>query len=251
MQPKSLAWKYEWRAKIGGSRSAAAAGVHEYMTPLQLYKSMVDGAEFDPEENPDMLRGVLMEPIALQRLKMMYADLYFEPHDQDSFVYNEKYPFASDLPDGWVAHDGARIPIQIKVPRPENWRKLDEHIPAYIQCNCIHSCALNNSPAILLACLNPVTMEVYRNVYEPAQDVTQALMDAEERFFTEHVIPRVPPPPRTAGDMRMLWPEHAPGKRVTATNDIAGAHAKLLRLKPEAKERVDRIESLNLMIKAF
>lgn len=255
MTPSPLArtpeWKSSWRSRIGGGRSAAAAGIHEYMTPLELYMSMVEGVEIDPEQKPDMLRGLLLEPVALQRLQMLYSNLDFQPHDQSVFIHNPRYPWASDLPDGWVAFDGQTIPVQIKVPSPRNWEKLDESVPDYIQCNCVHSAAMNNAPAILLACLNPVTMEIYRQVYEPKPEAIDALMESESAFMEHHIIPRIPPPPQTLGDLKLRWPVHIDGKRVTATDDIAKAHEQLVELKAQNTHLDRLIADLNLDIKTF
>lgn len=248
---KSPEWKARWRQYIGGGRSAAAAGIHEHMTPVELYMSMVDGVEIDPETKPDMLRGLLLEPVALQRLQMLYTDLHFGPHDQDVFILNDKYPWASDLPDAWVEFGGETIPVQIKVPSPRNWEKLDESVPDYIQCNCVHSIAVNEAPAILLACLNPVTMEVYRQIYEPEQDAIDALMEAEERFYNQYIVPRIPPPPETHEDLKLRWPEHTAGKRVTATYEIEQAWSELVAIRATAKYAERRKQNLSLTIKAF
>ena len=255
MQSTTLArtpdWKTQWRAKIGGGRSAAAAGIHEYMTPLELYMSMVEGVDINPETKPDMLRGLLLEPVALARLRMLYADLEFSPHNPDEFIYSDKYPCSSDLPDGWVMFAGTRIPVQVKVPTPRNWEKLDESVPDYIQCNCIHSVAMNESPAILLACLNPVTMEIHRQLYEREQDAIDALMEAEERFYNQYIVPRVAPPPRTHNDLKLLWPEHAPSKRVQATDEIESAWGELLAVRTTATHAEECKANLSLAIKTY
>lgn len=255
MTPSPLAhtpdWKTQWRAKIGGGRSAAAAGIHEYMTPLELYLSMVEGTDIDPETKPDMLRGLLLEPVALQRLEMLYADLDFKQHNQDVFIYNGKYQWASDLPDFWVSFDGQRIPGQIKVPTPRNWENLDESVPDYIQCNCVHSAAMNNAPAILLACLNPVTMEIYRQVYEPKQDAIDALMEAERHFYENYIIPHVPPSPQTHDDLKLRWPEALAGTRVCATEEIYDDMHLLVGAKLQEKEAKQQIEEISLRVKTF
>lgn len=248
---KSSEWKQQWRSRIGGGRSAAAAGIHEYVTPLELYLSMVEGTDIDPETKPDMLRGLLLEPVALQRLEMLYTELDFTPHDQDDFIRNTNYYWASDLPDFWVSCDGIRIPGQIKVPAPRNWEKLDESIPDYIQCNCVHSAAMNNAPAILLACLNPVTMQIYRQIYEPKQDAIDALMEAEERFFNEHIVPRIPPPPQTHDDLKLRWPEAAVGTRINASAEIEEDMHLLVAAKLQEKEAKAEIEDISLRVKTF
>lgn len=244
-------WKARWRAHIGGGRAAAAAGIHEYLTPLQLYLSMVDGVDLDLEANPNILRGMLLEPIALARLQMLHPELDIVPHDQDKFIHNPKYPHSSDLPDFWVRREGQELPGQVKCPTPENYKRLDEAIPAYIEANCIHSAAMNNAPAILLVCLHPVTMELFQKLYEPTKTTTDFLMEAEQHFAEKHLIPRIPPLPENQEDVKRLWPTHLPGRHVTAKEDIEQVHAELMPLKKKHAEQEDRIKELNLQITAY
>lgn len=245
---KSDAWKAEWRARIGGGRSAAAAGIHEYVTAYELYRSMVEGAEPDLC-NPNMLRGIMLEPVAMQRLQMLYPDMAFEAHDQDRFIYNDAYPWASDLPDFWVSWNGQRIPVQCKVPTPDNWHRLDSAIPDYIRANCVHSVAMNESGSILLACLNPVTMDMILRVITPSHAEIDALMSAEQRFFADHIVPRIPPPLKTSSDIKLRWPTHLAGVAKIATIELERDHADLVRAKAAAKELDGQISELSDRIK--
>ena len=248
---KSERWKAEWRARIGGGRAAAAAGIHEYMTQYELYRSMAEGVEPDLDDNPNLLRGTLLEPVAMQRLQMVYPDLDFMPHDQDEFIYNRTYPFASDLPDFWVAWNGQRIPVQCKVPTPENWQRLDERIPDYIRANCVHSVAMNESGSILLACMNPVTMAMFLRVMTPPVDEIEALMSAENQFSRDYLIPRVHPPLKTSNDIKLRWPDHVPGSAKVATPEIEAACLTLVGLKADYKDMGSRVKELSDQIKVF
>lgn len=247
---KSDAWLQQHRATIGGSNSAAAVGLHKFKTPLALYAEIVLGQAEDLEGNPDALRGILLEPVARQRLSDV-LNLEVIAHDQDEFIYNSKYPYAHALPDGYVIFDGARIPVEIKVPRPENWRLLDEEIPDFISCQAVHNAAVIGAPALLLACLCPATMQLKRQLYEPPPETVDALMEAEARFWNEHIVPRVPPAPTNHNDLKLRWPDHAAGKWIRASDRISEAHVDLMRSKAEAKILEERIDSLNFTIKEF
>lgn len=247
---KSTEWLATHRATIGGSNAAAAVGLHPYKTAVGLYYEMVLGQADDLESNPDALRGMLLEPIARERLRTVLGIQIIE-HDQDVFVYNSKYQFAHSLPDGWIVFEGERIPIELKVPSPRNWELLDLEVPAYIQAQAVHNAAVCAAPALMLCCLNPVTMEIYRQLYEPSQSATDALMEAEERFYDQYIIPRIAPPPQTHEDLKLRWQEHAPGKRITATEDIEEAWGELIAVRATAKHAEVRKEELSLRIKTF
>lgn len=248
---KSDCWKEEWRARIGGGRAAAAAGIHEYMTRYELYRSMVEEVEMDLSENPNLLRGILLEPVCMQRLQMLHPDLHFEAHDQNQFVYNPAYPFASDLPDLHVSLNRKSLPVQCKVPTPENWQRLEFEIPDYIRANCVHSVAVNGSESILLACLNPVTMEVFQSVITPSQQEIDCLMSAEERFWINHIVPRIPPPLKTSNDIKLRWPDHVPGLSKVATPDIEDICSELRSAKAASKRQQEQIDELTDAVKVF
>lgn len=249
IEKKSPEWLAQWRSRIGGGRAAAAAGIHEYMTPLQLYESMTNGHDLDPESNENMLRGILMESVALERFRMQHPNIDIVAHDQNAFITNERYPFAQDLPDAWCTWDGTRVPIQVKVPTPRNWEKLDAEIPWYIQCNAVHSAVVNAAPICLLVCLHPVTMALYTQPFVPIPAAVDVLMQAEENFFNYHIVPRIPPEPRSHDDLKLRWPNHMAGKRVTATPEVLNAHQELMPLKVQAKQLAERIDDLSLSLK--
>ncbi len=247
---KSTEWLATHRATIGGSNAAAAVGLHPYKTPTALYYEMVLGQAEDLESNPDALRGTLLEPIARERLRTVLGIQIIE-HDQNDFIRNKKYPFAHCLPDGWIVFEGERIPIELKVPHPRNWRRLDVEVPDYIQAQGVHNAAVCVAPALMLCCLNPVTMEIYRQLYEPSQDAIDALMEAEERFCDQYIIPRIAPPPQTHDDLKLLFPRHIDGKRITATEDIEIAWNELIAVGATAKHAEERKKDLSFVIKNF
>ncbi len=247
---RSPEWLAQHRKTIGGSNAAAAVGLHQFKTPLALYYEMVLGQAEDLETNPDALRGILLESVARERLARV-LDVEIEPHDQNDFIRCTTFHWAHALPDGWVKREGVGIPLEIKVPTPENFRKLDEAIPDYIACQCIHNCAVLGAPALLLACLNPVTMQVHQQLHEPVPSAVEALMEAEERLWTGHIVPRIPPPPRTEEDLKLRWAEHSPGKRVQATEEIEIAWSELLAVMATAKHAEGRKEELRFTIKNF
>ena len=247
---KTPEWLATHRATIGGSNAAAAVGMHPYKTPVSLYYEMVMGQADDLETNPDALRGILLEPVARQRLSDVLGMDIIE-HNQNDFIRNERYPWAHCLPDGWIVFEGERIPIEIKVPTPENWRRLDVAIADYIQCQSVHNSAVIESPALMLACLNPVTMEIYRQLYEPHQIAIDTLMESEQSFYDMYIIPRIPPPPQTLNDLKLRWPEALAGSRAYATAEIEHDMHALVGAKLQEKEAKATIEDISLRVKTF
>ncbi len=245
---KSPEWLAEQRSRIGGSNSAASVGRNPHKTRLALYHEIVLGQAPDLEHDRPCLRGNLIEPVVRERARQV-LDLDIIEHDQNDFVRHTDYYWAQALPDGWVQHNGERIPIEIKVPDPFNFRRLDAEVPDYIRCQVVHNAAVLAVPALLLCCMDPVSMDLFTRLYEPAPDETTELMEAEREFWVTHVIPRVPPPPSGPGDFKLAWPTHVPGTFVE-TDEVTGpAYCDLVRCKTEQSSLTKRIEELSNIIK--
>lgn len=250
MNRKSDAWLKQHRSRIGGSNAAAAVGLSPWKTPAALYYEITEGRVEDLENNPDILRGIWLEPICRQRLADDLGMQIIE-HDQDVDIRNDKFPWAGATPDGFITFGGAKIPIELKVPRSRNWEKLAEEIPYAIQAQCVHNAAVLGAPAIMLAAMCPETLAIYRHLYEPAQIAIDALMEAEANFWNHHIVPRIPPPPINTDDLKLRWPEHAPGKHLVATEEIEQACIELAAVGEMSKNADERKRDLGFLIKNF
>lgn len=247
---KSQQWLQEHHATIGGSNSAAAVGENEYKSPLELYHEIVLGQYQDLERDPDALRGVLLEPVARERLRGELGMEVLE-HDQNKFERHPAYRWAHALPDGWIHYHGDRIPVEIKVPHPRNWERLDWKIPQYIRCQGIHNAAVLRMPALYLACLNPITMELWTKLIEPTQEEIDYLMGREEVYWETYIVPQVPPPAQTRDDFKLRWGTGVPGTSVIADEATEKAWGKLVLAKQEVKTWEKRSQELEFIVKTF
>ena len=59
---------------VTASVAGALFGVHEYMTPFQLWALKAGRITDDPEETPAMRRGTLLEPVAVELLREAHPD---------------------------------------------------------------------------------------------------------------------------------------------------------------------------------
>jgi len=188
---KSQDWSNEHRLTIGSSIAAAVCGVHPYMTVAQAFDYMT-GAEPTAEMNQHMERGILLEPIARKKLAE-HLKAGIEPHDQYSFIYNDKYPFAHALPDGWIMNAGKEyfgsdealsIPAELKVPTPQNWQMLRlKGVHDYWLVQCQHILAICDAPWLEFGALNPVTMQILPVRVNRDDELIDSMMEREAAFF--------------------------------------------------------------------
>lgn len=192
MQRKTKAWKDEWNRTIGGSRASAVLGMSPFQTPLEVADEMTGRVPPpDLDDKPDILRGVLLEGIARQRLAEA-LDIEIEDHDQDEFCYSSEFPHAHCLPDGHIRTrkmlaPGEEIepgPVELKVPRPQTWRKFyEEGLPDYYQIQCQHNMGVLDADRMHFGALNPVTMEMLYILVRRDDRAIQQIMDGERKFM--------------------------------------------------------------------
>lgn len=241
---KSPEWSARHRRTIGSSIAAAVCGVNPYVTAAQAFDYMT-GAAPPAEINPHIERGVLLEPIARRKLSE-HLKVRIEPHDQDTFLLSEKYPFAHALPDGWIM-DAAMTtewPVELKVPTPQNWQRIRlQGVHDYWLVQCQHILAVTDAPHLEFGALNPVNMQVLAIHVVRDDALIASIMEREAAFF-EQV--RSGKRPEEAPPAPIDMPEIG-GEMVTLTGDEALAAAAAY---VEADEILKEAEALKESAKA-
>lgn len=178
---KSQEWLDEYRATIGGSKAPVVANTSPWETAEDYWECWTGRKPWPDVTGPDVLRGQLLEPIAI-RLLEAELDESITPHNQDEFVYNDRYPFAHVLPDAWV---GPQVqPWEIKIPRTHGYRRiLREGVPRDYVIQCWHAMAvLDKYTSHGLAIMNPETMELTTYQIQRDAEGESNLMEAEATF---------------------------------------------------------------------
>jgi predicted phage-related endonuclease len=101
----------------------------------------------------------------------------------------------------------------------------------------------------MLVALNAVTMALWSGLMEYNQEMIDHLMQREEAFWTDHVLPSVPPDPQNAADIRLRWPSHVPGAFVETNEETAPTYVELVRTKQQHKAIGARVEELSTILK--
>ena len=187
-------WQKECHGTIGASKAAAVLGVSPWSTPYQAWLELT-GQAAPTFTSPAMLRGIMLEPVAIELLRRAGHEV--EPHPQDKFLYSDDYPFAHVLPDAMCVWGY----VEIKVPSPQVWGQMAlRGIPEHYRVALQHAMAVQGYDAILFVALNPVTMELLTIMVEADDAEQQRIMDAERDFWERYVVPRVAPdmPPAMA-----------------------------------------------------
>ena len=129
----------EWLAlrerNIGASEAAALLGVHDYLTPFELYARKSGLVTADVADNSAMRRGRLLEPVALQMLKEERPEWNVDPNPMPGGVYFQDTELRlAATPDALVvAPDRGRGVAQVKSVEArafaDKWQRDDEVQP--------------------------------------------------------------------------------------------------------------------------
>ena len=250
---RSVDWLQKQLLTIGSSAAGVIAGASPYQTPAQLYDVMVaaaDGVLTEKDFTDDMRRGLVTE--ALHRDLLAEAiGARVHDHDQEKFLYHDKYPWAHALPDGWIVRVSddethfADIPVQLKCPRLKGWHEVRlKGVHTYWLLGSQHTLAMTDAPYEIFSVLNVETMRPLWFRVERDEGLISSLMALEKGFF-EMFLSRERPfelmpmeielPPLTGDYLELNTAEAQTAALAYLEADDLFRHAKELRDEAEKK----------------
>lgn len=236
------------RHYIGGANVAGILGISPFRTPLQEYMTIIGEAPPATQEQQDFFkRRKSFEPVA--------AEIFKEKTGLDILLVNQRYndallPFVKAEID-FESSDDANGEIKTCHPlaakdwgRPANGEdEASDNCPVYVTAQAMHGLGVH--PRDLCRVLAMIGFDDVR-VYEIHRDeeLIKSLREKMAEFWHTHVLPRVPPPPKTVGDVLTLFKADL-GTIAEADDATYAAIERLRELKPTTKEIValeDRIK---------
>lgn len=221
----SLKRSDEWIAEhfntLGSTAAGIVAGESPYKTSVDLYNDMIDvlvyKRDLHEKITDDMKRGIMTEPLHRQLLEdELHVNVH--DHDQEEFIYNEKYPWAHALPDGWIYATEEHVPVQLKCPRIRAWHEIKlKGIHGHWMLGSQHTLAVTDAPYEQFSVLNPESFRLITFPVQRDEKLIESLMGIERNFYDQHYVPRVPPFEKKDPDM---FPE-IKGKLITLDDDKA------------------------------
>lgn len=237
---------------VGGGSIAAVCGISPFQTPLQAYLSIIGEAEpFDADTLRFFARRKRVEPFVVELLKV--------EHGLDIVATNQRYTdaefphFKAEL-DAELA-DGRTIEVKSVSPfAARGWGSRDgeQDIPLYVLAQA--QWGLGVSPKV-----GDVTRSGALVVPQVGFDETDLLptqrddqliamlRDKAQQFWTQHVLPRIPPAPTSLEDVKLLFPRSV-AKQVMATPEAVVAVGQLAEVKAALKEADEREKALKLLV---
>ena len=249
-------WLAERATGLGGSDAAAVCGCSPWATPLDVYTEKVqylDGYRgHGGEENADMRRGTLLEPVVLQFYTDETGVVVRKP--QKALVSVE-HPFMRANLDA-ITIDG-KIVVEAKTSRwksppgsndpAKRWGDpWTAEVPLVYLFQVQHALVVSG----LDLCHVPVLFGDFDfAIYEvPADREFQELMIEQEARFWAMVEARTPPDPINDADVSKRWPISRPTQREATQEGLEiGGH--LLAVREYFKKLEEFKESLEAELK--
>jgi predicted phage-related endonuclease len=217
------------RTYLGGSDVAAVLGLDPYgKTPLTVYMSKIGEAAgiTDPEKKKFLERRKRWEGPIVQMLREEFdGEIVAINH---RYVDDELHFMAAEIDFEWRDADGSIQNGEIKTVSPfafgerSGWGEMgSDEIPLHYHAQVMHGLGVTGRrTAIVCAMVGLDNMVFYR--VERDDEAIAAMRQACAQFWTDHVVPRVPPAPITMVDVAMLYKRHK-GRAVELDEEHARA----------------------------
>jgi putative phage-type endonuclease len=234
--PDRAAWLAARRKGIGGSDIAAIIGASPWRTPVDIYLDKIDESPPDEKagQSERMEWGTLLEPVVATKAASVLDQRWQRVNRQ---IHDPQRPWAMGNIDRAIVAAGTRARIGsdgllagalgIAEVKTAGERSADEWgddneplVPTHYQAQGQWYLGIARASRCVFACLIGGQRLVLRTI-ERDEELFAHMLEQGERFWTEHVLKRRPPPPRTAADALRLWPRHVQGITVDASSNAA------------------------------
>jgi predicted phage-related endonuclease len=225
-----LAFREKRRKYLGGSDVAAMLGIApptwRRNTPLALYLDKTEPPKEDTQGRRFKTRGHRWEAVVAE---MLVADLEHRGHRVEVVKTNERYVdptfdyFACEI-DFEVRLDGESqiTNVELKTVHPYKVAEWGEEgtdeAPVWYTAQAMWGLGITGRHRCIIAPLFGAD-EIRTYPVDAAPDVIVDIREAGRKFWTEHVIPRVPPPPGDLLDLARLFPNDC-GRTVEFGNNV-------------------------------
>ena len=245
---------------LGGSDIGAILGLNPWRTPFQVYQEKIgEAAPFDG--NLQTRFGSYAEEFVakeycqqtgrqVQRFKAMlrhpevpligHVDRLVVPEGAKRASY--KSEIRTDL--GLEAKTASAF----ATGRTSEWGESgSDQVPESYLVQCAVYMALTECPRWDLAVLFGNTeFRIYNLTRD--MELEAMILDEAARFWTDHVLPCVPPDPTSEAEARQRWPRHSDGKVLDADDALAVMFQHLADCKRRGKEVAEEEQALKDLI---
>ena len=235
------------RHYLGGSDIAAVHGISPYTTPVELYLRKRGEAD-EQADAPQLRRGRRLEPYVVDMYKDDTGRKVYAP----AFVVGPEDWIAANLDgtSGSSASGGADRVLEVKTAN--QWTRRDwgepgtDQVPVFYVAQCQWMLAITRFTRCDVAAL--IGVDDFRIFTIEADVPLQQRLIVLAREFWQRVQDGRPPEPTSTEDMALLFPQHAEGSIVEASDVDLSRISELRNVRRMIAEAEAREEELKLAL---
>lgn len=234
-------------AGLGGSDMPVLLRLVSYKDPLDLYLEKVGEApSFEGNEATEL--GSAFED---QVARLYSKRTGNRVRRNNRTLVHPDHPWATAHIDRDIV--GQPKILEIKCSSADGWGEPGtDQVPFHVLPQVHHYLGITGAEACDVAALlwggyGPPRLQVYTVPRD--EEMLGILLEEGERFWSEHVVPRIPPPPESSAAANRRWRQATTGKSVPATSRTIPLVAELEACKAEAKLLSDRRDAVELELK--
>lgn len=218
---------------LGGTDTAVLLGASKYKSPFEMYVDKVEQRK--SSDSIAAARGRILEPFT--------ADLYSRYHRAEIFASENRVldhpdmPWSRISPDYWSIRNGEFRYVEIKTTAGMGAIDWSLTVPRRVLIQIHKGIAIHNAilsrhfgEEIKVKCdLAVLYNDQYTEVLDIEEDeeLSKLSLEADDRFWYDHLKPQIPPQPSSLADLRYLYDMHIAGAEL----DIDEEFLKLLAAK--------------------
>lgn len=239
---------------IGGHDVVAIMGLHPFSTAGDVYAHMVLGRKEDISARPAVRRGRIIEPGLIAEIA---KDKGLTVR-QNLFVLDDEVPYLGGTVD--AIDEGRRLLLEVTTTHSRNrasWGPTGtDDASTYKWMQAQFYLGLLGWDEALIACFVTDTDELLEYPVRAKPGAIEEMRDAAERFYLEHVGPKVPPDPSVLAKgsdanalLEALYAKEN-GSAVEATADMVNAAFAYDAARQREKEAIEAKDAAAAVIKA-
>jgi len=252
-------WLAERRTGIGGSDIAAVLGLSPWRSPLDVYRDKVDGQEQPLTEA--MRWGLLLEDLIAReyayraQVTIQRVNSLLRSPGRDWAIASLDRVILSPGKHARVHRGqlkGADGILEVKAVNAfsaDAWGRDDDPdaVPVHYAAQCMWYLGVTGLPWCDVAALIGGQHLVIKRI-ERDEETIAAMFERAERFWFDHVLARIPPPPQTADEAAKAWPTdngetlEADESLLEAYNQARAAKVRIAEAEREYDAAVERIK---------
>ncbi len=179
--------------RIGGTAIGQIVGASNFGGPIDAFRRLYEG--YEQPQNKPMRRGRLLEPVARE---MYVEDTGANLKPRPDVLYSDRYEFMSASLDDLAIRDGQELVVEYKTANMNMLSKFGPEdsgvFPKQYRTQCAwYMAATGLNHADLAVLLAGDEFRVYRITRD--LELESMLLEAAERFWKDHLLTGIPPPP--------------------------------------------------------